>query len=341
LVGFVAGERHERTRWRDRAARYASVQEGESSLDLLVARARQTALGPVDPHPGSQRELARLLMAAGDYATAATELRAYRSVRRLPPKDDARVLWDLAVCEAQIGEREGALKTASEAIKVEPGLRAYAADVPAVEVLLSGRPIGPEAASVVLAYMWDKWGICAPTHQFLNASASDRAPPNMVADAAGLVTGWNVAAVATVLGPGKRLPGYPGTLDGACYALPDGARLIWLRGSSTTYDTVVLSAESHVSGKPARASAVDLVSRWPVGLGDPVGKVVRRLGTPTSTASFRNYDLMWYAWPTETQPAYAQGSPSYEFGYVAAYAVYRSRVVEIYLHRWRYCPATG
>jgi hypothetical protein len=118
--GVLTGRAWDEAIRRQRAREYALVKEGSSPLDLLVARARQTAVDPFNPYATIDLTLA--LMEAKDFALAARELETARTqLSSVKNKQEyLRLLFVLASCNVDIGDKAAALGNLYEAYHLDP-----------------------------------------------------------------------------------------------------------------------------------------------------------------------------------------------------------------------------
>lgn len=106
---------------------------------------------PVDVFAPAKAELARVLMADGDYAGAAKELDALRSTPGLPAAYRAGSAYDLGMCKLRLRESDAAVRLFEEAVK-GTGDEAIAAAVQLAELhLRSPDPARHKAAVDLLA----------------------------------------------------------------------------------------------------------------------------------------------------------------------------------------------
>lgn len=104
---------------------------------------------PVDVFAPAKAEMARVLMAEGDYAGATKELDALRAVPGLPTVYRVGSAYDLGVCKLRLREPDAALKLFEEAVK-GTGEEAVAAAVQLAELHLRSQDQNRHKAAVPL-----------------------------------------------------------------------------------------------------------------------------------------------------------------------------------------------
>ncbi|MBE9566132.1 MAG: hypothetical protein IMF16_05235 [Proteobacteria bacterium] len=207
-------------------------------------------------------------------------------------------------------------------------------DAPGPQPLVSITPTGD---SVLLAFMYDKWGVSNPPVAFLSSGEKlsvDTDLGTRLSFRESTPHAWHV------LGDGLYVRDYLDRPGAEFYRDQTDVRLIALVGPYLGCDTMIVSAESRHVAQLLQEHLVSLRTTSGVGLGDSAHCVLELLGRPSHRNRFGAYDILWYLqqpkrWPIHVGSRKGQVDLT---GRATAYALKDDEVVEIWLHTWSTAP---
>jgi hypothetical protein len=181
---------------------------------------------------------------------------------------------------------------------------------------------------VVRAFCVHTWGWPCPDKAFLLTGSRPRVD--------GRIGDWTFGE------GGRGLRGLGKAREVPCFGCVEwryqdatGTRLLAEDGIGI--DTIILTQRSPYEALPVKARFVDVATDSGIRLGDPKERVVAVLGEPSHVSRYEPYEILWYlGLPTHHKAHEGPDYPDrdYSDGQAAAYALERSKTVEIWLHSW-------